>query len=67
MFRHTCPIMNSVKAQQSYGFLVNRAFVQQTGGFDQAEFIGQLAKKNEKESTTIDHRLIFRDYTDKKQ
>jgi hypothetical protein len=46
--------MNSVKAQQSYGFLVNRAFVQQTGGFDQAEFIGQLAKKRKK----ISQRLI---------
>jgi hypothetical protein len=59
--------MNSVKAQQSYGLLVNRAFVQHTGGFDQAEFIGQLAKKKEKYFTTVDHRLIFRGFTDKKQ
>jgi hypothetical protein len=46
--------MNLVKAQQSYGFLVNRAFVQQTGGFDQVEFIGHLAKKMKK----ISQRLI---------
>jgi hypothetical protein len=59
--------MNSVKAQQSYGFLVNRAFVHQTGGFYQAEFIGHLAKKKEKDFTMVDHRLIFRDFTDKKQ
>jgi hypothetical protein len=59
--------MNSVKAQQSYGVLVNRAFVQQTGGFDQAEYTGQLAIKKEKYFTTVEHRLIFRDFTDKKQ
>jgi hypothetical protein len=46
--------MNSVKAQQSYGFLMNRAFVQHTGGFDQAKYTGQLAKKMKK----ISQRLI---------